>query len=479
MKISFRVFWAVWFCCLVTSSVHARLGDAEHAMASVVQVFAGNPGDRIVNQGSGVVISPTQIISNYHVVAGKTEVKIKCRGNDSKRESYVIIERVDPLRDLALLRSTEPLTPIQIAPQESFNIDDFVHAIGYPLGTRRITNGRIIGLVRQDGFLILQTSAELNHGNSGGALIDEEGRLIGINFRIASVIGKSGTLNEAIHVSEVLDFAQRQNVLGSFPSREHLPCAKSGFPGSSPFRRDPSRSHDGNKWQKEDVDQPPKFLPEPSEYAGPRLGVRLEKCPTVFSTLGNQGMKIVRVDPGGAGERSGLELWDQILTMNDLPIGSASNLIWELDGKKQGERVVFQILRKGLFCEIPVILGGPKKYPKEQALPNNGTLPQDLSIEQCPPQTTGQRMGIVVESWTPKEANTERGLRIVSVAPGGAGCVAKLSEGDVIIAINGEDPGNPYKFVMHLYGIQVGTPVKLKVSRQGQIQEINVVIQGG
>ena len=475
----FRLLCAGVIACLVTCRVHARLGDAEHAMASVVQVFAGNPGDRIVNQGSGVVISPTQIISNYHVVAGKTEVKIKCRGNNSRHESYVIVERVDPLRDLALLKSPEPLSPIQIAPQESFHIDDFVHAIGYPLGTRRITNGRIIGLVRQDGFLVLQTSAELNNGNSGGALIDEEGRLIGINFRITSVIGKSGTLNEAIHVSEVLDFAERKHVLGSLPANEHLPWSKSGFPGSNPFGKNSSRYRDGKNWEKTDIDPPPRFIPEPSEYAGPRLGVRLEKCSTVFGTLGNQGMKIVRIDPEGAGERAGLELWDQILTMDDLPIGSASNLIGKLERKKEGERVVFQILRKGLFCEVPVILGGPKKYLKEQTLPNNGKLPQDLSAEECPPQSTGQRMGIVVESCPSSEEKNKQGLRIVSVTPGSAGFMAKLSKGDVITALNGKDPGNPYKFVMQLYGIRVGTPVKLQVSRQGQIHEINVVIQGG
>jgi S1-C subfamily serine protease len=88
-------------------------------------------------------------------------------------------------------------------------------------------------------------------------------------------------------------------------------------------------------------------------------------------------------------------------------------------------------------------------------------------------------MGIVVESCPPEKEKNKQGLRIISVTPGSAGFMAKLSKGDVITALNGEDPGNPYKFVMRLYGIRVGTPVKLQVSRQGQIHEINVVIQGG
>lgn len=461
----------------------AGLGDPERAMASVVEVFAGRAGNSLMNQGSGVVISPGRIVTNYHVVEGKTQIRIRARGRLSPRDALAFIRNIDPTRDLALLSCYDCPTPIRIAPKESFQIDDFVHAIGYPRGNRRITSGRILGVSRDPGFLVLQTSAELDFGNSGGALVDDEGRLVGINFRTASIAGKTLPLNEAIHAREVTAFAdgiyprQPTRLGGSrsrLPFHGRIPLGSGGFFPSIPcqsFPTDPILPVEGDELPAPGVedDLPPAFVPDAAVYAGPRLGARVEKCFNVFGTLGNAGLKVVRMDPGGAAESGGLCRGDEILTMNDLPIGSATNFTGLLQAMRPGTPVVFQILREGLFREVAMTLGG-------SLAETSARIPAGTGPGYSLPCPDPRRLGLIVAT---SSFPAVSGLEVTYVVPGGPANFARLRPGDVITGLNGREPGNPYDFVLRLHSFRAGTPVQLQVHRQGKTETVTAVIRGG
>jgi len=450
---------------------------------SVVLVEALDPKTGRVSQGSGVVIGPHQIITNHHIVEGGGEIGI--REVTQREPSAAWVTASDSRRDLALLTTLAPLLPITIAPEESFLMDRGVSIVGYPKGQRRVTTGSITALLRREGCLVIQTDARMDHGNSGGAMLDAEGRLLGISTReiLYREIGEK--VNEAVHVREVLQLAglpEPRNwsstsrfpwsPAASFPpsSGERLRPGK--FPWPEPRQRRLPPVADELPGAGTEDDHPPVFVPEASVYAGPRLGARVEKCFNVFVKLGNAGLKVVRMDPGGAAESGGLRRGDEILTMNDLPIGTAVNFSGLLKAKEPGTRVVFQILREGLFREVALVLGGTRL--EMAALP--AEKPTGATGEFSPPCRDPRRLGLTVAS---SSLPTVEGLEVTSVIPGGPANFARLQAGDVITGLNGKGPGNPYDFVLRLHSFRAGTPVQLQVHRQGKTETVTAVIRGG
>ena len=475
--------------CVEAEYAEANLGGPDKAMGSVVQVYAGNYGSTHCSQGSGVVIKPNRIVTNYHVVKGRTQIRINLYGHSPKKDIMAHVYQIDSVRDLALLACSESLQPISIAPEESFHVDDFVHAIGYPGGSRRITSGQIIGIQRKVGFRIVQTSAEINHGNSGGALVDDKGRLIGINFRTSITYGENQRWYEAIHLAEVLNFAERGSSMGSsrlaknesfqpfgfLPSTRSNPFANRSYPNPLPSSQRTQPIEDELPSAASDSDTKPSFYPEAPLYAGHSLGARFEKCPNVFGTLGNQGMKIVRLDPGGAADSYGMRIGDEILTMDDKLIGSLENFVSLINEKERGTRVVFQILRKGLFQEVAVILEG-ESFPLPKSMAKGE--PQAVRKMRC---DDPRRLGVSVASYLNPQKTTlpQDGLQITAVSPGGPANYAGIQVGDVIVAMNGKNPGLPYDFVLFLHSLVPGTAVELKVLRKRETQTVTAVIRGG
>lgn len=475
--------------CVEAELARANLGDPETAMGSVVEVYAGNYGSTHWFQGSGVVIKPNRIVTNYHVVQGRTQIKIHLHGRSPGKDVMAHVYQIDSIRDLALLTCSESLQPISIAPEESFHVDDFVHAIGYPGGSRRITSGRIIGIQRKAGFRIVQTSAEINQGNSGGALIDKKGRLIGINFRTTIAHGENRRWYEAIHLGEVLDFAERGGLMdssrlakseparpyGLLPSSSNNPFANRSYPNPFPPSQNSEPILDELPGATRESEAKPSFYPEAPLYAGPSLGARFEKCPNVFGTLGNQGMKIVRLDPGGAADSYGMRIGDEILTMDDKLIGSLENFVSLINEKPRGTRVVFQILRKGLFKEVAVVLEGKSYLATKGKVAGEGQAGRKTRCDDP------RRLGVSVASYLSPQQTTsvQEGLQITAVVPGGPANYAGIQVGDVIVALDGKTPGLPYDFVLFLHSLRPGTPVELKLLRKQETQTVSAVIRGG
>jgi len=482
---AFLVAWGV----LCLPHLQAGLGDPERAWRSVVLVEAGRYSENICNQGSGVVVATGKIVTNFHVVEGKPSIRIFPRGKQSMRGEAAYVLRVDPRRDLALLGTAANLPAISPAPESSVAVDKFVHAIGYPGGSRCLSSGRISGIANRGNCLMVQTSAEINPGNSGGALVDEDGLLVGINTQIVHYADKTLPVNEAVHVREVQAFAigtsayrplsedtgRGESETASLP-RPSFPGAYPGLPGSgdaawrSPGTLPRIPATGGS-------DQPPPAEKEKAD-AGPLMGAVFQECHTPFATLNHLGAKLVKLDPGGAAEHAGLRLGDIIMVMDDIPVGPVRSFALAVRAKKPGGRVELQLLREGLYKEVVVILGNQWRGTAE--LPRK-THPRDLNVDDCPPQHDRGRLGLMVGPCPaylrlPAEAGS---LRVLSVTPGLSADRAGIREGDVILGLNGKAPGNSYLFVLQLYALRAGECATLTITRKGKTENIRVTVGWG
>jgi Do/DeqQ family serine protease len=150
--------------------------------------------ERLDGLGSGVIISSNgYILTNNHVVAEADELKVTL--NDD-RELIAKVVGTDPKTDIAVIKiDADKLPAATLADSDRLRIGDIVFAIGNPLGVgQTVTMGIISATGRRVGILdevagyedFLQTDAPINKGNSGGALVDARGRLIGINSAIIS-----------------------------------------------------------------------------------------------------------------------------------------------------------------------------------------------------------------------------------------------------------------------------------------------------
>ena len=140
----------------------------------------------VKGQGSGVILTDTgYIVSNAHVIEGARDVEVTLNNGETYQAVVVGESKV---RDLAILKiEAENLKPIEMGDSGSLKVGQFAIAIGNPLGLgSTVTFGMVSAVDRtiqsQRTFLegLIQTSAQINPGNSGGALVDSQGRLIGV-----------------------------------------------------------------------------------------------------------------------------------------------------------------------------------------------------------------------------------------------------------------------------------------------------------
>ncbi|MEM8643440.1 MAG: DegQ family serine endoprotease [Pseudomonadota bacterium] len=168
----------------------------------------GVPRERVQNSlGSGVIVDGTGVVvTNYHVIRGGAESEIKVALSDGRQFDATLILK-DEQTDLAVLRldaAGEEFPAIQFANSDGLEVGDLVLAIGDPFGVgQTVTSGIVSALARtkvgiSDYQFFIQTDAAINPGNSGGALVDMDGRLVGINTAIFSKSGGSHGIGFAI-----------------------------------------------------------------------------------------------------------------------------------------------------------------------------------------------------------------------------------------------------------------------------------------
>ena len=159
---------------------------------------------KVEGLGSGIIISEDgYILSNNHVVDGADDIKVGLQNDKNEYTAKVV--GTDPQTDVAVLKiDAKNLTPITFADSDKLEVGDIVLAIGNPFGVGQTVTKGIISALGRGGFDIvdyedfIQTDAPINPGNSGGALVDIEGRLVGINQSIVSRSGGSQGVGFAV-----------------------------------------------------------------------------------------------------------------------------------------------------------------------------------------------------------------------------------------------------------------------------------------
>ncbi len=186
--------------------------------------FFGNPFGTPQKQtqeglGSGFVIDKAgHIVTNYHVVQGATKVEVSFSNNEKVKAQVV---GTDPSTDIAVLQvgaHARALTPLLLGNSDSVRVGDAVVAIGNPFGLdRSITAGIVSALQRPiqapNGFTIdhvIQTDAALNHGNSGGPLLNAQGQVVGVNAQIQT----GGTSDGNVGIGFAIPINTVRNVAG-------------------------------------------------------------------------------------------------------------------------------------------------------------------------------------------------------------------------------------------------------------------------
>ncbi len=190
----------------------------------IFQEFFGTPRSQVQNSlGSGVIVGEDGVIvTNNHVIEGADELLVVL---SDRREYAAELVLADERTDLAVLKidtEDQSLPTLDYADTRDLEVGDLVLAIGNPFGVgQTVTSGIISATARtdvgvSDYAFFLQTDAAVNPGNSGGALIDTEGRLVGVNTAIFSRSGGSNGIGFAIPaemVKRVVDAAINEGMI--------------------------------------------------------------------------------------------------------------------------------------------------------------------------------------------------------------------------------------------------------------------------
>ena len=269
--------------------------------------------------GSGVIVSEQGfILTNLHVVdtlfdAFDTEVTV----SDGRRTPATVIAW-DKANDLAVLHiNMDDLAPIAIGDDKQLEVGDIVFAIGYPRNIGQSVSQGIVSALTHNpnsSISIIQTDAAINPGNSGGALIDTNGKLVGLNSSIFSESGNFEGIGFATPASTAVS-AMEELVKQAI-------AANSGYLGV---------------------------------LTGEALNERSSQL--FFGVNHIRGMLVENVDTGGAAERAGIQPGDVITRVEETPVIDGQNIMMEIRNKKPGDTITVQVYRNGQTFNLPVTLG--------------------------------------------------------------------------------------------------------------------------
>ena len=181
----------------VHAVVHVKNTSVSRQPGNMMELFFGGGAPRaMIGTGSGVIISPDgYIISNNHVIERASSLEVTL--NDNRTYNAEVVG-TDPKTDIALLKieAEDPLPYIPFADSDAVKIGQWVLAVGNPFNlTSTVTAGIISAKARDlnefdnNPQSFIQTDAAVNRGNSGGALVNTNGELVGINTAITSETG--------------------------------------------------------------------------------------------------------------------------------------------------------------------------------------------------------------------------------------------------------------------------------------------------
>jgi hypothetical protein len=201
---------------------------AESAFASVVAIVTED------SLGSGFVVEKDGLVAtNLHVVAGYSKALVVL--HDRREFPVIDIYNADPRRDIAILRiDAKGLTPLTLGDSDRVRAGEPVVAIGHPLGLTDTVSSGLVGAVRQieADFSVLQISAPIAPGSSGGPLFDDRGRVIGV---ATAILLGGQNLNLGVPINDVKVLLEKEDsvtltALAKHSKRAQMPAVKRNIP---------------------------------------------------------------------------------------------------------------------------------------------------------------------------------------------------------------------------------------------------------
>lgn len=356
----------------------------------------GMPQERIQRSlGSGVIVSPEGIVvTNSHVVRmrGETEIRIALA---DKREFDATVLMQDEKTDIAVLKieaNGQRFEHLEFEDSDSLEVGDLVLAIGNPFGVgQTVTSGIVSALARSevgrsDAAVFIQTDAAINPGNSGGALVDMNGRVVGINTMIYSRSGGSVGIGFAIPSNLV---------------RLYVDSAVAGRKVERPW-----------------------------------IGARLESMTReVAEGLGLEriaGALVARVDARGPAAEAGFEAGDVITHVDGFEVPDARSALYRVTTRGVGKTAEITVLRRGRVKVLQIALKAAPPPGPEDVRNLSGRHPFDGARVANLLPGIADELGI----------DATEGVAVLSVRPGSIAGRLKFQPGDVIVSVQEKKIGS-------------------------------------
>lgn len=380
--------------------------------------------------GSGVIVSADgAILTNFHVVDGAERITVLMNDNTSFDAKIV---GSDQPSDLAVLKIEGQNLPfLTLGNSDNVRVGDIVLAIGNPLGIgQTVTAGIISAKGRRTGLSdgsfedFLQTDAPINRGNSGGALVNLNSELIGINSQILSSPGSSGG-------NIGIGFAIPSNMAKSV------------------------------------MDQ---LLANGKVRRG-MLGVNIQNITDdtakALELSDTSGVIVSNVRSGSAADKAGIKRGDIVVAINGEKIEDSNVLRNKVAGTLPGNEIKLTILRDGQQQEVTATLdefnvddarreaAEPQASPQRESSSPNGKL--GLTLQPLSPEMARQ---LTLPEGT-------EGLVVTELDPSGAAAAEGIARGDVILEIN-RQPVRSLDEVQAAIDRSGSRPILLLISRRGQ-----------
>jgi serine protease Do len=356
--------------------------------------------------GSGMIVTPDgYILTANHVVEGADEIKVGIQNDKTEYAAKVI--GMDPPTDVAILKiEAKNLPAVTLGDSDQLEVGDVVLAIGNPFGIgQTVTRGIISALSRsitdpndpnpygrqyQD---FIQTDASINEGNSGGALVDAEGRLIGINDAMISPSGTSAGIGLAVPIN------MARNVMEGFLNGGRV-----------------ARGYLGIDMQ--DID---------------------DNLAKGFGAPTADGALVTVVGPDSPAAKAGVVAGDVIVAINDKPVTGADNLRLVISQLHPGSQAKLKIFRNGVSKIMAVTIAERLDISRETTKPN------DSMTEKPQADELG---GVIVQNLTPRLRHQLRaspdlaGALVTDIGNNSSSFDADLRRWDVVVEINHQPVAN-------------------------------------
>jgi serine protease Do len=387
-----------------------------------------------IGAGSGVILtSDGYILTNNHVVDKASSDGIEVTLWDNRVFKNAKLIGTDKYTDLAVIKiDAKDLSVPRLGNSDEVEVGHVVFAFGNPLGlTSTMTQGIVSALGRQlyiidegrSGYGIenfIQTDAAVNPGNSGGALVDIEGEVIGINAAIATTNARYQGYSFAIPIN----------------------LAK-------------------------------KVATDIIKYGKVRRGYIGVVIQTVDATMAKAngldkptGVFVQQVNAGSAGEAAGIKAGDIILTVDGKEVNTSNQLQTIVASKDPGEAVTLKVLRDGKVIEKKVVLKARDEEEELVAAKDTKKAPSAPKESAAPARLELDNLGMTVrdlDSKTKKDYDVENGVLVENVEPLSEAQKRRLLPNDVIVSVGDQSVSSVGQFEQVLKKKKPGDAVLMRV----------------